>query len=92
MVNWLIGVILGRVDVEEKKVSAMSEWPQPTLVKYLQRFLGFTNFYCQFVRSFSTVAAPLTNLLKGITKSFKPEVAHEFQKLKELFVTALKTT
>jgi hypothetical protein len=32
--------------------------------KGLQRLLGFSNFYCHFIRNFSSVAAPLTSLLK----------------------------
>lgn len=32
------------VGMEENKVASMSEWPQPTKVKELQRFLGFANF------------------------------------------------
>lgn len=35
------------------------------MVKELQCFLGFTNIYRQFIHRFSSVAAPLTNLLRG---------------------------
>lgn len=64
------------VGMEENKVSAVSEWPQPTSVKQLQRFLGFAYFYCRFICSFCAVAAPLTNLLKGKLKRLKimPEI------------------
>lgn len=47
------------------KVMAVIEWPEPTTVKELQSFLGFANFYSYFIWGYSTVAAPLTDLLKG---------------------------
>ncbi len=37
------------VRMDERKVRAVSEWPQPTTIKELQRFLGFANFYRRFI-------------------------------------------
>ncbi len=53
------------VTMDDSKVQAVLNWPKPTTVKELQRFLGFANFYQRFIRSFSMVAAPLTSLLQG---------------------------
>ncbi|KAL0179866.1 hypothetical protein M9458_025308, partial [Cirrhinus mrigala] len=39
-------------------------WPLPKTLKELQRFLGFSNFYRRFIRNFSTIAAPLTAIVK----------------------------
>ncbi|KAK3525812.1 hypothetical protein QTP70_010321 [Hemibagrus guttatus] len=44
------------------KVQAVTEWPSPTTVKELQRFLGFANFYQRFIRNYSSMAGPLTSL------------------------------
>ncbi|KAL0149180.1 hypothetical protein M9458_055514, partial [Cirrhinus mrigala] len=33
------------VRMDERKVSAVVSWPEPTTIKELQRFLGFANFY-----------------------------------------------
>ncbi len=33
------------VKMDETKVKAVTEWPQPNTIKELQRFLGFANFY-----------------------------------------------
>lgn len=75
------------VGMEDVKVTAMSEWLQPASVKELQWFL---EFYRRFIRSFSAVAAPLTNFLKGKPKQivFTHEATLTFNKLKHLFVTA----
>lgn len=51
-----------------EKVKAVQEWPFTRIIKELQHFLGFANFYRRFMRGFSTVAAPLTSLLKGEKK------------------------
>jgi transposase InsO family protein len=52
------------IHMEPSRVSAIREWPIPTCVKDVQVFLGFTGFYRRFVRNYSKVVAPLTDLLK----------------------------
>lgn len=37
------------ISMEDKKVSAVSEWPRPTSIKALQWFLGLGNFYNRFI-------------------------------------------
>lgn len=51
--------------MEDSKVAGVVGWLEPWSVKELQRFMGFKNFYRQFIRGFSVVAALLTNLLNG---------------------------
>ncbi|KAK3563538.1 hypothetical protein QTP86_030949 [Hemibagrus guttatus] len=38
------------------KVQSVTEWPAPTTIRELQRFLGFANFYRRFIRNYSSVA------------------------------------
>ena len=57
-----LGFIVGRVQTDPAKVSAVAEWPTPDSRKKVQQFLGFANFYRQFIRRFSTTAAPLNAL------------------------------
>ncbi len=80
----------GGVAMEDKKVQAVIDWPQPVTLKELQRFLGFANFYRRFIRNFSTVAAPMTSMLKRGRQSlmWTPAAIAAFQKLKERFTTA----
>ena len=79
----------GQIEMDPAKVSAVAEWPSPPTWKRLQPFLGFANFYRQFIRGYSQVAAPLTVLTS--TKSAyvwtsKAETA--FLDLKKRFVSA----
>ncbi|KAK3570543.1 hypothetical protein QTP86_022079 [Hemibagrus guttatus] len=53
------------VKMDLTKVQAVTEWPNPTTVKELQRFLGFAKFYRRFIQNYSSVAGPLTSLLRG---------------------------
>ncbi len=46
-----------------RKVNAVKEWPMPSNVSELRSFLGLTSYYRKFIKSFSTIAAPLTMLL-----------------------------
>ncbi len=87
-----LGYIISQVGVamDESKVRAVLELPQPHTVKELQRFLGFANFYRRFIRSFSAVAAPLTAMTKRSTSrlSWNPEALLAFQELKTRFTSA----
>ncbi|KAL0172696.1 hypothetical protein M9458_033007, partial [Cirrhinus mrigala] len=79
------------MQMDQGKVSAIQEWPQPLTVKELQRFLGFSNFYRRFIKNYSSVTAPLTSLLRGKPKAliWNPAAHEAFQRLKEIFSTAL---
>ncbi len=53
-------------------------------------FLGFSNFYRRFIRGYSTINSPLTNLLKNKPKSlyWTPSATEAFHKLKDAFISA----
>jgi hypothetical protein len=86
-----LGFIITRdgVKIDLVKTKAVQEWPQPTNITEVQEFLGFANFYRRFIKGYSGVATPLTNL----TKKEKPFVWTEneqfaFEELKHRFTTA----
>ncbi|KAK3523509.1 hypothetical protein QTP70_001173 [Hemibagrus guttatus] len=56
------------------KLEKFTDWPAPTTVRELQRFLGFANFYRRFIRNYSSVAGPLTSLLRDPDLPFVVEV------------------
>ncbi|KAK3523863.1 hypothetical protein QTP70_010507 [Hemibagrus guttatus] len=78
------------VEMDNSKITAVTEWPRPTTVKELQRFLGFAHFYRRFIRNYSITAAPLTSLLKGKPSRLKwtENATHAFTNLKNSFTTA----
>jgi len=49
--------------VDIHKIDAIRSWTPPTNLKQLQSFLGLANYYRTFVKGFSQIAAPMTNLL-----------------------------
>ncbi|KAL0172909.1 hypothetical protein M9458_033220, partial [Cirrhinus mrigala] len=56
------------VQMDQGKVQAIQDWPTPSTIKELQRFLGFSNLYRRFINGYSMITAPLTSLLRGKPK------------------------
>ncbi|KAL1204567.1 RNA-directed DNA polymerase-like protein [Cardamine amara subsp. amara] len=70
--------------VDEEKIKAIQDWPTPTTIGHVRSFHGLASFYRRFVRNFSTLAAPLTSVIKKDV-AFKWGSAQEeaFNKLKD---------
>jgi len=49
-------------------VEAVRNFPVPKNLQELRGFLGLANYYRKFIKSFASLAQPLTDLLKGETK------------------------
>ena len=79
-----LGVIVGsgKIRMDPKKVSAMTGWKEPTKKKEVQSFLGFCNFFRRFIRGFSGVARPLTQLTGNAEWVWKQEQQDAFDELK----------
>ena len=52
------------VRVDPEKIKAIQLWEPPRTVRGVRRFLGFANYYRQFIPKFSDLALPLTSLTK----------------------------
>jgi hypothetical protein len=53
----------------EKHVKALTDFPPPSDLKQLQRFLGLINFYRRFLPGIAGTLQPLTDLLRGNPKT-----------------------
>ncbi|KAL9265740.1 Retrovirus-related Pol polyprotein from transposon 17.6-like protein, partial [Drosera capensis] len=54
----------GQIMMDKSKVRAIQEWEPPKKVPELRSFLGLMNYYRRFIQGYSSLAAPLTDLLK----------------------------
>ena len=61
-----LGIIVGKgqVKMDPVKVKGLTNWPTPTNLKELQSFLGFGNYYKDFIADYSKIARPLHELTK----------------------------
>ncbi|KAF8736353.1 hypothetical protein RHS02_06331, partial [Rhizoctonia solani] len=76
--------------MDQKKIEAVTSWPQPKSVKQVQAFLGFVNYLHHFIPNFSSVACLLHNLTKKETPWSWGNLEEEaFQELKSLVTQAL---
>ena len=59
-----LGVIVGngKVKMDPIKVKAITDWPAPTTLKELRSFLGFGNYYKDFIEQYSHITRPLHQL------------------------------
>ncbi|CAM8911119.1 unnamed protein product [Rhodiola kirilowii] len=70
--------------VDEEKIKAIQDWPTPTTIGHVRSFHGLASFYKRFVKDFSTVAAPLTSVIKkNVEFKWGPAQEEAFNKLKD---------
>ena len=75
--------------MDPSKVKVVQEWKQPTNVTEVRSFLGLAGYYQRFIKGFSTIAKPMTQLLKKDKKFEWTEACEKsFQELKKRLTTA----
>jgi len=71
------------------KVKIIQDCPEPKKVKDIQSFLGFANFYYQFIFNYSDIVIPLICLIwKYIPWKFNSSYRDAFNSLKKAFISA----
>ena len=69
--------------MENAKVKAIIEWEPPSKVPELRSFLGLVNYYRRFIKGYSEMAAPLTDMLKkNKTWQWSEKCQRAFEELK----------
>jgi hypothetical protein len=76
------------VTMDKLKVQAVIDWPIPKNLKQLRGFLGLTGYYRRFIKSYATIAAPLTDLLKKDSFQWSDVAAEAFHHLKHAITSA----
>jgi hypothetical protein len=77
------------IKVDPDKIAAIRSWEAPVNVKGVRSFLGFANFYREFIEEFSDLSAPLALLThKKEPWKWGEEQEKAFRELKERFITA----
>ncbi|GBG68765.1 hypothetical protein CBR_g3305 [Chara braunii] len=49
---------------DDAKVASIQDWPRPQSVTEVRSFLGMTGYYRPFVKNYSTITSPLTDLTR----------------------------
>ena len=71
------------------KVRAIIDWPRPKSVHDVRSFLGLASYYRRFVRGFSELAKPLTQMTKqGVEWDWSEAQHRAFNRLKLALTTA----
>ena len=78
------------IKIDPSKVDAIKSWDTPTCVREVRSFIGFCNFYRQFISNFSKIAGPLNTLTKKDVKfEWSVECDWAFKGLKQRVCKAL---
>ena len=88
------GIVLGHrisargIEVDKAKIEAIEKLPPPSSVKGIRSFLGHVGFYRRFIKDFSWIAKPLSNLLvQGTPFDFDEQCVQAFSVLKDRLVS-----
>jgi hypothetical protein len=77
------------VELQQRKVQALADWPRLTTVTEVQSFLGLANYYRRFIRDFARISIPLSELTKnGIPFECGGGQENYFQNLKDAVKSA----
>jgi hypothetical protein len=88
------GIVLGHlvfergIEVDRAKIEVIEQLPPPVYIKGIQSFLGHCGFNHRFIKDFSYIARPLTNLLaKDVPFEFDYASLKSFNIFKEALIS-----
>jgi hypothetical protein len=77
------------ISMEADKIKSVLEWPVPTDVEQIQKFLGLAGYYRKFVKNFSSICTPISELLsKHIQFKWTERQQKAFETLKQAMTSA----
>ncbi|XP_044465446.1 uncharacterized protein LOC123195704 [Mangifera indica] len=87
--SWRYVVSEHGIEVDNEKVKAIESWPTPKNVGDVRSFHGLASFYRRFVHDFSSIAAPLTEVIKrNVGFKWGDEQDSAFNMLKSKLISA----
>ena len=89
------GIVLGHkisskgIEVDKAKIEIIEKLPPPSSVKGIRSFLGHAGFYRRFIKDFSKISKPLSNMLvQEVPFKFDDQCTQAFLFLKKKLVSA----
>ena len=77
------------IEVDRAKIKEIEQLPPPVNIRGIREFLGHAGFYRRFIKDFSHIARPLTNLLaKDVPFEFDDACLKSFNILKKALISA----
>lgn len=77
------------IEVDKAKVDAIEKMPCPKDINGIRNFFGHASFYRRFIKEFSQISRPLTNLLqKDVPFVFDDDCLEAFETLKKALISA----
>ena len=52
------------IEMEQDRVTTIDDWPEPRSVREILMFVGFANFYRRFIKGYSRITLPLSELTR----------------------------
>lgn len=77
------------ISTDPKKIAVIRDWTIPTTQKHLRSFLGLANNYQRFIKGYSSIAKPLSQLLKKHAFLWSSVAADSFRDLKNALSSTL---
>ncbi|GJR60247.1 coiled-coil domain-containing protein SCD2 isoform X1 [Tanacetum coccineum] len=71
------------IQVDEKKVQAIRDWPVPQSIQQVRSFHGLASFYRRFIKNFSTIVSPMTEVTRFKTFTWTPQAQRDFDEIKQ---------
>jgi hypothetical protein len=76
------------IKVDESKVEVIRSWPTPKSIHDVRSFHGLASFYRRFIRNFSSIMAPMTEVIKGSSFQWNSKAQSAFEEIKSKLTQA----
>ena len=88
-VTFLGYIVIGDgIKADDSKIEAIRTWPTPQSIYDIRNFHRLPSFYRRFIRNFSTVMAPMTEVIKGTSFNWIPKAQSTFEEVKKRLTQA----